>query len=250
MKKSSSVIPVVIIVLLVLCCCLIVALGGAGFAIFKWAPSLPSLVRLTPNFIPGATPTTYQITGEPVNQIQTETLKQVEQVVVPENDLAELACRFKAVCDVPPTLAPPPHPFSAGTQQTFWVNDEDTHSYFQAHATLRYVTPHSYFWVEDSVSYNEQDMKSLMDTFENKIYPTDRQFLAPSGLPEWMTTYISIFCIRAAWDPMWPAIIIPPMNIIPGCACIPTRTRCSISAPPNHSAAITPMEPWRMNSSI
>ncbi len=183
MKKSTSFLPIFIIVLLGLCCCLIVVLSGAGFAIFKLGQSLPSLVRITPDFFPGETPTTYQITRQPADQIHTETLKQLEQVVVPENDLAELACKFKSICDVPPTLAPPSQPYSAGAQQTFWVNNGDSHSYFQANATLRYVTPHSYFWVEDSVSYNEQDIKDLMDTFENKIYPTDRQFFGSEWTP-------------------------------------------------------------------
>jgi len=79
------------------------------------------------------------------DQIPTETLKLLEGIVVPENNLATLACQFKNVCNIPPTVASPSEPYSVGVQQTFWVNDEDTNSYFQVHATLRYITPHSYF---------------------------------------------------------------------------------------------------------
>jgi len=183
MRKSSSFLPVILIVILVLCCCLILALSGAGFAIYKFGQSLPSLVAITPNLGPGTSPTPFQITRQPVDQIPTETLKLLEQVIVPENDITELACRFKAVCNVAPTLAPPPQPYTVGTHQTFWVNNEDTRAYFQANATLRYVTPHSDFWVEDSASYDEQAIKSLMDTFENKIYPTDRQFFGSEWTP-------------------------------------------------------------------
>ena len=48
---------------------------------------------------------------------------------------------------------------------------------------MRYVTPHSYFWVDDCVQYNQQDVKNLMDAFENKIYPTDREFFGSEWTP-------------------------------------------------------------------
>src|SRR5512140_3474018 len=130
MKKSTSFLPVFIIVLLVLCGCLILVLTGAGFAVLKFGQYLLSQARFTPNFQPGATSTPFQITRQPADQIQTETLNLLEQIIIPENDVAELACRFKSICDVPPTLQPPANPYSTGAQQTFWVNNDDTRSYF------------------------------------------------------------------------------------------------------------------------
>lgn len=43
--------------------------------------------------------------------------------------------------------------------------------------TLQYMTAHVYFWVQNGVClYDTQEMKALIDTFENKIYPTNREF--------------------------------------------------------------------------
>jgi hypothetical protein len=77
---------------------------------------------------------------------------------------------------VPHTLPAPATPFKVDDQQQFWVSNVDTNQNFQIHATLKYITAHSYFWSQDGVEINQKDMKTLMDTFENKIYPTDREF--------------------------------------------------------------------------
>jgi immune inhibitor A len=182
-KKSSSILLILLVAILALCCCLIVVLSGGFYAFYKLARVLPTIAAYTPIFPPGPTPTPFEITRQPVDQIPTETLKLLEQTIVPENDLADLACRFKAVCNIPPTLTPPAEPYAVGAQQTFWVNSEDTHSYFQVNATLRYVTPHAYFWIEDGADYNEKDVQDLMDAFESKIYPTDRQFFGSEWTP-------------------------------------------------------------------
>ena len=49
--------------------------------------------------------------------------------------------------------------------------------------SLRYITPHSYFWLQDGVDAKDSDIKALMDTFENKIYPTDREFFGSEWTP-------------------------------------------------------------------
>ena len=183
MKKSTSFLPVLIIVLLVLCGCLILVLTGGGYALYKFGKSLPSLVANPPDLFPVQTPTPFQITRQPADQISEDTLKLVEQEVVPGNDPVELACRFKGVCDVPPTLPPPPQPYTVGMQKSFWVNNEDSGDYFKVNATLQYITPHSYFWVAEGVNFDLQEAKTLMDTFENKIYPTDREFFGSEWTP-------------------------------------------------------------------
>ena len=183
MKKNISILTIIVAVVLVLCCCLVLILSGAFYAFTRIEKSLPTLAANPSDSTISPTPTTFQITRQPAGQIPTESLKLLEGIVVPKDDLAASACRFKNVCNIPPTLAPPPAPFTPGARQTFWVSSEDTNSYFQVQATLRYVTPHSYFWVADSVQYNQQDIKDLMDAFENKIYPTDRAFFGSEWTP-------------------------------------------------------------------
>jgi hypothetical protein len=48
---------------------------------------------------------------------------------------------------------------------------------------LLYVTPHTYFWAENGADVNMNDLKRLMDTFENEIYPTDREFFGSEWTP-------------------------------------------------------------------
>ena len=183
MKKNASILPYIVAVILILCCCLIVILSGVFYSLTRLQKTLPTLAAIPFGATSSPTPTQFQITRQPAGQIPIDTLKLLEGITIPEDDLATLACRFKDVCNIPPTLPPPPAPFTPGARQTFWVSSEDTNSYFQVQATLRYVTPHSYFWVADSVNYNQQDVKNLMDAFENKIYPTDRAFFGSEWTP-------------------------------------------------------------------
>ena len=183
MNKNTSLILIILAVALVLCCCLVVILGAVYYSFTKIQTAIPTFAASLPVSPSGPTPTLFQITRQPVDQIPTETLKLLEGIVVPDNDATALACEFKNVCSIPPTLPPPPQPYTEGAHQTFWVNNEDTNSYSQVQATLRYVTPHSYFWVNDSTRYNQQDIKDLMDAFETKIYPTDREFFGSEWTP-------------------------------------------------------------------
>ena len=181
--KNISIIVIILFIFLVLCCCLIVLLGGVSYSILKLNNVVPTLSANLPFPSIGATPTPFDITRQPVDQTPTETLKILEQTIIPDNNLSELACHFKGVCNVAPTLNPPAEPYAVGAQQAFWVNNEDTHSYFQINATLSYATPHAYFWIEDGTRYTEQDVKNLVDTFENKIYPTNREFFGSEWTP-------------------------------------------------------------------
>jgi len=109
------------------------------------------------------------------------TLSILENTVVPVNDLRDLACRLADKCNIPETL--PSGPFDVGAKQKFWVLNYDTTKNVQVDATLQYVTPHAYFWLEDGVTYNKAEAKALVDAFENKIYPIDREFFGSEWSP-------------------------------------------------------------------
>jgi hypothetical protein len=122
-----------------------------------------------------------EIERPPADSISTETLTTLAQTLVPDNDPYELACRLQAICDVPTTV--PSKTYQPGDQETFWTTNVDTVENFQVTATLRYVTPHLYFWVENGAAYNQEDVKRLGDAFENKMYPTDREFFGSEWTP-------------------------------------------------------------------
>jgi hypothetical protein len=123
------------------------------------------------------------VTRPPVDSIPSDTVTTLTNVIVPDSDLYDLACRLESICNVPHTLPAPVQPRQVGDKQKFWISNVDTNANFQVNATLDYITPHSYFWAQDGVPVNQKDMKALMDTFENKLYPTDREFFGSEWTP-------------------------------------------------------------------
>jgi immune inhibitor A len=116
------------------------------------------------------------------SRVPTETLAILENTFLPVNDPIELAHRLLHQ-DIPASTQAPPAVYSqVGATQSFWIGDGEVQN-FRVQATLRYVTDHAYFWIEDTVSYRQSDLITLADTFENKIYPTDREFFGSEWTP-------------------------------------------------------------------
>jgi len=115
--------------------------------------------------------------------IPTDTVVTLEEAVVPINDKIELASRLGGKADIPEVVAEQPVPLEVGAKDTFWVTDTDTNENYQVEATLQYVTDHLYFWVQDGVRFNANDLARLAETFENEIYPTNREFFGSEWSP-------------------------------------------------------------------
>jgi immune inhibitor A len=111
------------------------------------------------------------------------TLNDLEQVVIPTNDMRELARRLKGIQNIPLTVEPPAEPYSLGDQKIFWAINVDDNRPFQVDAVLRYETEHLYFWIEDGVRYREGELRELAETFESSIYPTTREFFGSEWKP-------------------------------------------------------------------
>ena len=182
--NSSSLLPKIIgIILAILVCCSCIAIAGAGAFLYRAYQNTPLFqTPFTPPFENTVTPApTVQVERTPVSDISQETIQTLGETQVPENDPYELACRLQAICNVSQTV--PAKSYHLGDKEKFWIDNSDTNEHSQITATLRYITPHSYFWAEDGAELNENDMKALMDTFENKIYPTDREFFGSEANP-------------------------------------------------------------------
>lgn len=186
-KKKTPILPIVLGAVLLVCCCLIVLLGGVYYAAKRFNASvLPTVIAsstLVPDLPGRPTSTPPELDRPAIEEISTATLALLEQTIVPINDTPDIACRLKGICDVPATFDPPAVPLLIGDRDTFWASNNDTNESFQAEATLRYITEHAYFWVADGVSYDEYEMSALMDTFENQIYPTNREFFGSEWTP-------------------------------------------------------------------
>ncbi len=113
----------------------------------------------------------------------TETLLTLENATVPVNDPIDLVERLEGEEDLPRNLDVPLKTYQEGDEETFWVTNSESNKNFQVKAVLRYVTEHVYFWVDQGEPYNEKDVKALIDTFENKIYPTNRDFFGSEWTP-------------------------------------------------------------------
>jgi len=139
---------------------------------------------LPPEFTPGPTPTeiVLQQTPAPLSAGY-ETLNTLSQAEAPINDKADLARRLEGKTDIPHTLEPPASPLQIGDRKTFTISDTETNENFDVHATLRFITDHSYFWIQDDVGFNARELRDLAETFENHIYPTNRAFFGSEWSP-------------------------------------------------------------------
>lgn len=189
--KRSWLIPAIILAL-VLCCLGLLVLGAGGGLVY-FLRAMPDgtgepSVFSSPTNTPRVVRPTAQATSQPGGQqmevaVSDETLRALENTIVPINDLADLARRLEGKDDVPQTLSSSGTSLSVGEQGSFWVTNVDTNENFRIAATLRNVTEHVYFWVQDEVSFDQEEANNLVDTFENQIYPTNRDFFGSEWTP-------------------------------------------------------------------
>lgn len=193
-KQSSSIVTWVVGgIVAVLLCCACVVIVAAGVIVYQayqlvpidnYFPTVePAIEFMTPEPAPTSEPSSPAPvpTLDRTVSVSGETLETLNQTLVPENDPYELACRLKGICDVSRTV--PGKVYKVGDTENFWVTNTDTAAHREITATLVYITPHSYFWAEEGVDANQDDVKRLMDTFENNIYPTNREFFGSEFNP-------------------------------------------------------------------
>jgi len=165
----------------VLVCLCVLVLVVAGVAVYFLAGDISTAIDLSSIATTDEPPA--PVSRPPANSISNDTADALSAIVVPENDPYELACRLQAVCGVDLTLPPPGRPYAIGATRKFWIMNSDTIENFQIDTTLRYITPHSYFWVEDGVEAQDSEIAALMTAFEAEIYPTDRRFFGSEWTP-------------------------------------------------------------------
>ncbi|TAK27925.1 MAG: hypothetical protein EPO21_23185 [Chloroflexota bacterium] len=101
----------------------------------------------------------------------------------PARDLYELARRLKPGGYVPASAGPQRSNARAGEQQVFWIVDIEALVPFTVTATLRYVTPHAHFYVQDGLDVSQSDLQRSADEFDQQIYPLEHRYLGTEWLP-------------------------------------------------------------------
>jgi len=188
-KSSGGMTSIIVGIVVLLCCLCLLAAGIGGYAYYTFMQSGstgPIEVfgdPISPDNNPTQSTEPTELVRPSVDSISSETVDTLENAIVPENDPRVLACRLDGKCGVPEVMATSASPRSVGEQQNFWVHDLDTNENNEVQATLRYITPHVYFWVQDGLDIDEGEMKKLVDTFEDQMYPTNREFFGSEWSP-------------------------------------------------------------------
>ena len=191
--QSSKIWIIVIVFLVIACLCMsaIIVAGGVALFIIRDDNAVTTVeTRVIESDLPtplnpsteSPPPLEDLSTPVPASDAAYETLQNLQAINVPNNDPRELAERLKGIQNIPETV-PSPGNFKVGDQQTFWVSNVDTNENFQVKAVLRYVTDSAYFWIEDGARYDRDELAALANTFNDQIYPTDREFFGSEWTP-------------------------------------------------------------------
>ena len=112
-----------------------------------------------------------------------KTLAVLDNATIPINDPVVLAKKYQDIQNIPVMLAEPPVLYKNGESRKFWVLNVDENFYRDIEAELAYQTPHVYFWIEEGVDFNMSDLKSLVDNFEENIYPKNHGIFGSEWSP-------------------------------------------------------------------
>lgn len=177
------------LVSLVIVGCL-VAIGAGAFMIRKMALEselYSEFIFEEENTTPTATPEMIRPTDDinlpPQTGLPYQTLTALEDTLVPEANVVDLANRLLGIHDVPETAPDYNAPYQVGAEKSFWVTNGDTHTSFQVETILQHVTDHLYVWIENDVDFDEDELADFAQVFEEKIYPTNREFFGSEWTP-------------------------------------------------------------------
>jgi len=211
---------IVIAAVIALCCCCAVTFGGLisyfaiqGLSEQNGRPSgdgpiivvtsvstpLPRSTN-TPRAKPQATPTGHPNAATPSGSTpsdskvtptapsastgELDTAALLAQADMPERDLRDLALRLKpGTADIPKVVNATPPSYKVGDTAPFWISNDDTKEHHKVNADLRFITDHVYMWVAQGVEVNQSDLETSARRFEEKTYPTNREFFGSEWTP-------------------------------------------------------------------
>jgi immune inhibitor A len=159
-NRRARALPVLVILLLLPSC----SLWGSQ----PTRTASPAATTGASNILPSPAPEDLQ------NLLQTEQL--LLMTPHPPRDLYDLARRFKlhTALPIPHVGRTTPLNAQAGQEDSFWITNFDSHRSSRIRAKLVYITSHVYMYLEDGQQANIAALQSSANTFETKIYPTDR----------------------------------------------------------------------------
>jgi immune inhibitor A len=184
-KKGLWIVLAVVAGMVVIFSCLACGLTAYGFSRWLNGQALTAGTPVEVEVIPLPTTEDGPASQEllQVSQQPSSTLETLREVEIPINDPIDIAMRLEGKENIPLTVPVENLNRQVGDKETFWVSNTDTAENFQITATLRAVTDHLYFWIEDGVDYSQKPLDTLAETFEYNIYPTDQEFFGSEWFP-------------------------------------------------------------------
>jgi immune inhibitor A len=189
MKRGWVLVTVIFLIIGACACILFAGMYGLGFYLENSNDYGSLFGNSGP---PASTPVILRPTSEPESSHKAaeqkivsgnDTLSALMNSETPANDIRDIAARLEGKKNIPLTVAPLINPFELGSQQNFWVSNVDSNEYFQVSMSLEYITDHVYFWVQEGIHFDPEDVRQLAEIFENKIYPTTRAFFGSEWSP-------------------------------------------------------------------
>ncbi len=147
------------------------------------ATSRPSPTPSPPSPTPRPSPTPTAV-ASPTPTAELSTEQRLAEAIIPERDQLALANRLlRPPTPIPAVVNPTPPTYRIGDQDVFWVGDQVSRSHFTATATLRYITPHVYMWVQNGYDVPDDALQRSAERFENETYPTNHRFFGTEWIP-------------------------------------------------------------------
>ncbi len=169
---------ITIAILLAFCGVSLVGLVVGGCIVSQPAnPLEPTLTAAIPTLTEASS------TSTPPTASGDDTLTILKNNRVPAGDWRDEAIRLKGIPDIPEVVSTTPANYALGDSTDFYVINADTRESRKLSAQLVYETQNVYFFVEKGVQVNDSDVKSLVDEFQNKTYPTNREFFGSEWIP-------------------------------------------------------------------
>lgn len=112
-----------------------------------------------------------------------ETMQTISTSIVNERDIQSINQRFKEGNVKRATLIPINHAYKVGDERKIWILNTTSNSYKQITAKMVSLSSHTYFWIQEGLSYDLKDISYLADIFETRVYPTDHAFFGTEPIP-------------------------------------------------------------------
>ena len=170
--------------IVVLVVCLALAIAGATLLLLQPARVTgPVAINVSPTDRVASDVTVPPET--PLPTVSNYTADELANTQIPERNLYQIVPRLRKdlslLTPVPTPVAETRH--AGDTHSFFVVQDATTGTYRRVSATLQAITPHSYFWVEDGLTFDKTQLQNSADFFENSIYPTDHKYFGTEASP-------------------------------------------------------------------